>query len=98
WQGLHIFLADLNGQPDAYYLDKAAFFGAGGPRQPDAIRLQRTGDEPATAKSHCLVMRRTLTIQPGQAHSLRFAYGAVRPVESTTFLEQYRQQQHTAAE
>ncbi len=104
WSRLDVFLADLNGEPDGFYTDAAAFFGAGGARQPDAVAERRPG-EPADAAeydalSRCLVIRRDVTLKPAEYVDLRFAYGLVRPGDARTpsgldesdlaFLERYR--------
>lgn len=97
WHPADIFLADLNGTPDAFYINKQVFFGAGGARQPDAVRTRRAGDDagvpvPDDPMPYCLVMRRDLTLQPGERQKLRYAYGSARAGESLGFLEPYRQQ------
>lgn len=105
WATLDVFLADLNGEPDGFYSDKAAFFGAGGPRLPDAVAERWPGEpsDPAAeydALSRCLVIRRDVEIGPAEYVDLRFAYGLVRPGDTRTpsgtdesdlaFLERYR--------
>lgn len=97
WDPAHIFLADLSGKPDAFYINKSAFFGTGGARQPDAVRQRKSGDAIATTASsdpmpYCLVMRRDLNLQPGERKSLRYAYGTSRPNGTLGFLDKFRQQ------
>jgi hypothetical protein len=97
WSPARIFLADLNGgTPDAYYMNKAAFFGNGGADQPDAVRDHRASD-PASAQAgddpmpFCMVLRRDVHIEAGADCTLRFAYGAVRADETPKFLDDFRQ-------
>ena len=95
WHPAHVFLADLSGTPDACYVDKRAFFGAGGPCQPDAVRMGRGGD-PLPQQSdtnpmpYCMVLRRDLTLAPGEQRSLRYAYGTARPESDLGFLDALR--------
>ena len=97
WHPANVFMADLSGTPDALYVDKQKFFGAGGARLPDAVRQRRAGetinDQAASEPMpYCLVMRRDLRLQPGEKRTLRYAYGAVRPEGSLSFLDAHRQQ------
>lgn len=89
-----IFLADLTGQASAQYTDKAAFFGAGGATQPDAVRARREGEVGGAANDapmpYCMVLRRDLRIEPGESVKLRYAYGAARPGQTLDFLRRYR--------
>ena len=96
WSPARIFLADLNdGNPDAYYFNRAAFFGAGDASQPDAVRLRKAGD-PSSAQGgddpmpFCMVLRRDVHLEAGTDCNLRFAYGAVRAEETLKFLDDYR--------
>ncbi len=94
WSPARVFLADLSGTPDAHFIQKAAFFGAGGAKSPDALRNRRSGD-PAEASAStdpmpfCFALRRELTLQPGETRTLRYAYGAVKSGEALDFLDQY---------
>jgi len=97
WSPARIFLADLNeGNPDAYYYNRNAFFGAGGAEQPDMVLGRRAGD-PASAQGgddpmpFCMVLRRDIHIEAGESRTLRFAYGAIGAEETLKFLEDYRQ-------
>lgn len=95
WHPAHIFLADLSGGPDAVYVDRRAFFGAGGARRPDAIVQGRDGDAlpPPPASDpmpYCLVLRHDLRLQPGEKRSLRCAYGTTR-LQQPDFLDTLRQ-------
>jgi hypothetical protein len=97
WHPSHIFLADLGGRPDAFYLNKQAFFGSGGARQPDAVRERRAGDGlnvtvPDDPMPYCLVMRRDVSLQPGERRTLRYAYGTVGANAELSFLESFRSQ------
>jgi hypothetical protein len=96
WYPADIFLVDLKGQPDGFYQHKKTFFGAGGARQPDAVRGRRAGvpdHQPDANDSmpYCLVFRRDLRIEPGESQTLRYAYGAARPEQPLYFLDVYRQ-------
>ncbi|GAB4438866.1 MAG: hypothetical protein Kow00120_06620 [Anaerolineae bacterium] len=93
WAPADVFLADLTGSADGWYTDKAAFFGAGSPALPEAVRTRRDGELAAPAGNPmpcCLVLRRDLHLQPGATATLRYAYGAVRPGQSLDFLAPYR--------
>ena len=97
WEPSHVFLADLSGKPDAFYVSKSAFFGTGGARQPDAVRQRKGGDAvdvlvTGDSMPYCLVMRRDLSLQPGERKALRYAYGTSRPNSTLSFLDRYRQQ------
>lgn len=95
WYPAPVFLADLTGQPDAHYINKALFFGAGGAAQPDAVRLRRE-DAPAEPNSalepmpYCMVLRQDITLEPGMKRTLRYAYGAAFPEVRRTMLAQVR--------
>lgn len=89
WHPLPIFMADLGGTPDAVYLNRAAFFGAGGAMKPDAIAHRRP-DTPVQATSanptpYCFVMRHDLVIPARESRSLRFAYGVGRDVNLNAY-------------
>jgi hypothetical protein len=95
WAPAHIFLADLSGQPNAFYVHKRRFFGSGGALQPDAVCQQRPGDAAGGDTSgevmpFCLVLRRELRLAPGEQQTLRYAYGTARPEGSLAFLDAYR--------
>lgn len=95
WYPAPIFLADMQGQPDGHYVNKATFFGAGGAREPDAIK-KRTGDDPLQPGSplepmpYCMALRRDFHLEPGKSHNLRFAYGAALPDERRHALDSLR--------
>lgn len=104
WSPADVFLIDLSGQPDAHYLDKAAFFGRGGAFKPDAARAHHPGSPVEMAAGglmpYCLILRRDLRLEPGQRIRLRYAYGTARPGGGLDFLDAYRQDepaQQTAA-
>ncbi len=84
WYPAPVFLTDLSGKPDGHYINKATFFGAGGAQQPDAVRL-RGEDGTLQMNSvlepmpYCMVLRRDITLDPGQKRTLRYAYGAAFP-------------------
>ncbi|MBZ0290797.1 MAG: hypothetical protein K8I30_24435, partial [Anaerolineae bacterium] len=95
WSPARIFLADLNeGSPDAYYFNRAAFFGAGDASQPDAVKQRKAGD-PASASGgddpmpFCMVLRRDVHLEAGADCTLRFAYGAIPAEENLKFLDDY---------
>jgi len=73
-----IFLADLSGMPDEYYVNKESFFGAGRAEKPDMIKKPvDPNDRPIMP--YCMVLRRDVTIAAGETKQLRFAYGTVEP-------------------
>jgi hypothetical protein len=91
-----IFLADLNGRPDAMYVDKAAFFGSGDARAPAAAAARQDGaldiapsDNPMP---YCLVLRHDVHLDAKQSAALRFAFGAARlsEGESLDVIDPYR--------
>ncbi len=94
WYPADIFLIDLQGTASAVYTDKAAFFGSGDPRRPDAVAEHKESlllDERSAAdQPFCLVQRRDLTLRPGEIMQLRYAYGTVRPDAQPDFVEAYR--------
>ncbi len=88
-----IFLADLTARPSAYYADKFAFFGDGGPGSPEAARKNPDSipDAPSTdPMPYCMVLRCDLVLGPGAKQTRRYAFGAVRPGENLLFLDQFR--------
>jgi hypothetical protein len=96
WYPAHVFLADLSGKPDAFYVDKQRFFGTGGARCPDAVRQHQPGNQLPLDLSgdfipYCMVLRHDVHLQPGERCRLRYAYGIVQPGETLSFLDPYRQ-------
>ncbi len=94
-QPFDVFLADLSASPAAaQFTDKAAFFGEGGARQPDAVRARRDGEvgpgDPKGSMPYCLVLRHDLRLEPKTGAALRFAYGAARPRQELAFLDAWR--------
>lgn len=91
WYPAPVFLADLSGTPDAYYTNKSAFFGEGDAAQPITVR-QRLESEPTplddSPMPYCMVLRRTITLQPGEQRTLRFAYGTAETDGSFDFLDE----------
>lgn len=89
-----IFLADLTGKPSGQYTDKYAFFGSGTPSQPQAVQAC-LDNIPNTASTdsmpYCMVLRRDLTLVPGQKQSQRYAFGTLRPNDSFQMLDPFRQ-------
>ncbi len=83
WYPDPIFLADLDGQPDAHFIHKAAFFGAGGARRPEGLRRETQPpfrpDSPLEPMPYCMVLRRSLTVHPGETRRLSYAYGMGQP-------------------
>jgi Glycosyl hydrolase 36 superfamily, catalytic domain/Glycosyltransferase family 36 len=85
WYPAPIFLADLNSRPDAYYVNRDAFFGSGGAKQPQALtsRLASTPDPDASSlMPYCMVMKRRLHIAPHQSETLRYAFGAADDLDA----------------
>jgi hypothetical protein len=88
-----IFLADLTARPAAYYTDKFAFFGDGGPTEPRGVRerYDTIPDAPSTdSMPYCMVLRCDLSLASGQKQSQRYAYGTVRPGGTLHFLDEFR--------
>src|SRR5262249_45246635 len=83
-----------DGNPDAYFFNRAAFFGMGDASQPEAVR-QRKASDPASAQGgddpmpFCMVLRRDVHLEAGENRVLRFAYGAVGGEETMKFLDDY---------
>ncbi|MCA0456230.1 MAG: hypothetical protein LCI00_19785 [Chloroflexi bacterium] len=96
WYPAPIFLTDLDGETQGHYINKASFFGAGGALQPDVVRL-RQEDGALQAGSiyepmpYCMVLRRDITLQPGEAKMLRYAYGAAFPEARRSMLGELTQ-------
>ena len=76
-----VFLAALVGDVNEIYTDQRAFFGAGGPRRPDAIATPRAGevlgDTSGEGQPACLVARSDVTLAPNTPRHLRYAFGYV---------------------
>ncbi|MBK8020623.1 MAG: hypothetical protein IPK19_04120 [Chloroflexi bacterium] len=101
-----VFLANLSGPalpPADAYFDKRAFFGNGGPLEPEAVRHNLPGGtddpEPGDSMPYCLVLRHDLHLEPGETVRLRFACGALpQPEQSLAFLDQFRHDQEPLAQ
>ncbi len=96
WYPAPIFLADLSQDThQGRYLNKASFFGAGGAKEPDAVRLRQSEDGPFPVNSplepmpYCMVMRHDLNLLPGETRMLRFIYGAGEPQAILKQLEEH---------
>lgn len=85
------FLASLFDAPTDTFVDKAAFFGAGGVAAPDAVSQNLPGAGTpndvlavgsAQGQPHLMVMRHDFTLAPGESKALRFAYGYARSGET----------------
>lgn len=86
------FLAALDAPVDDVFVDQRAFFGAGGPADPTAVRDRHPGlgssgfltgtatsaPRSALGQPHVLVLKSTLSLRPGQSRRLRYAYGYSR--------------------
>ncbi|MBI1258200.1 MAG: hypothetical protein GC204_12075 [Chloroflexi bacterium] len=84
----NIFLSDLSGRPDAFYVNKQAFFGNGDVTQPQAVRqcFPTMADAPVSdSMPFCMVMRRDFELAPGEKSAQRYAYGTVQPGASLEF-------------
>jgi len=95
WAPADVFLANLSTSPAAArYTVKAAFFGTGDARQPEAVRCRHASDTRAPAASdpmpYCMVLRRDQTLRPGESIRLRYAYGAASQGQTLDFLKKYR--------
>ena len=90
------FLADLNGGPDGFLIDKLRFFGPGGPGQPEAVRKARTA-EPVKSSAvdasmaYCMVLVKRIVLEPGASTTLHYAYGGIPPHQTLDFLKDYGQ-------
>lgn len=97
WCPSDVFLVDLSGTPDAFYINKHGFFGNRSVYQPDKAHQIYPGDS-ITAfldddpMPYCMALRRDLHLKPNERRTLRYAYGSVRPSESLAFLDAFRQQ------
>ncbi len=92
WYPADVALASLGSPAIDCYTDRVAFFGSGGPAQPEAVRQRRAGEvgAPSTAAMpYCLVLRHDLELAAGESVRLRFAYGAIRPSDDGCF-QRYR--------
>jgi hypothetical protein len=103
WSPADIFLADLSGSPDAFYIHKQGFFGGGGAKKPDAARQRRPGDSiptqpPPEPMPYCLALRRDLHLAPGQSIDLRYAYGTARPDAPLSLIDAFRPPADTLSE
>ena len=90
-----MFLADLSGQVDGHYINKAVFFGAGGASQPDVVRLRKDDgalqpNSPLEPMPYCMVLRRDILLDPGQKRTLRYAYGAAFPEARRAMLSELK--------
>lgn len=69
------FLVSLDGEPSGISSDAAAFFGKGGPANPDRVN-QSLGSSLAESSTHTgLFIERTLHLGPKQTRTLHFLYG-----------------------
>lgn len=96
WYPLPVFLADLSDRPlNGHYLNKASFFGAGGAKEPDAVRGRQKEDAPFQPNSplepmpYCMVMRHDMSLLPDETRMLRFMYGAGEVPAALKELEPY---------
>lgn len=74
------FLAAVVGEVARVFTDEEAFFGAGGPAAPDAVVARRDSqvsvdERSAVGQPLAFVMRSDVELGPGEARTLRFAYG-----------------------
>ncbi len=93
WYPAPVFLTDLSGKPDGHYVNKASFFGAGGAQQPDTVKLR--GEDGSLQPNsvlepmpYCMVLRRDLTLNPGEKRTLHYAYGAAFPEARRSMLSE----------
>ncbi len=75
------------------FTDQSAFWGQGGPTQPDAVKQRAQGsllgDAEAFRQPAMFAMRHTLSIAPKATVSLRFVYGYLPSGRDVGFLAQY---------
>ena len=82
------FLALLIGSADDAFTDRAAFFGKGGPKAPDAITAHRKGDfgkrtaVSGAGQENVLVIRTDVTLPAHGQQLLRFGFGYARHGEA----------------
>jgi hypothetical protein len=81
-QPLSIFAAAVRGPVDGHTTKVSSFFGAGGRRDPSAVRRDRLDGALAgpvaagTTGGTLLAFRAPVTLKPGASVTLRYAYGA----------------------
>jgi hypothetical protein len=98
WYPVPVFLADMDGTTDGHYINKATFFGVGGAQQPDTVRLRRE-DGALQVNSlfepmpYCMVLRRDITLNPGEKRTLRYAYGAAFPEARRAMLSEVKSEE-----
>lgn len=69
------FLVSLDAPADGLATDGAAFFGSGGPQQPDGLDAPLDGRLDTAGTGAALLLERRLTLAPGESATLCFAYG-----------------------
>lgn len=91
------FLFALDGPMNGFSTDGAAFFGGGGPGNPDGLAhpLETRRDDmgPGTA----LLLQRTFDLKPGESKTLSFVYGYLSDgADLDTLVVRYRSRASTA--
>lgn len=69
------FLVALDGEPSGFSSDAGAFFGNGGPSNPDGARQSLPRSLSGSATHAGLLIERFLDLGPGQTKTFRFLYG-----------------------
>jgi hypothetical protein len=94
WYPPDVFLAALGAPVAEVYTDQARFFGSGGPALPEAVAAPRPGEilaeTDALGQPALLAMRSDLSLAPGEARTLRFAYGYLPQDADLEMLDAYR--------
>ncbi|HTW49910.1 MAG TPA: hypothetical protein VMD92_18275 [Acidobacteriaceae bacterium] len=69
------FLFALDGSISGFSTDGAAFFGAGGPANPDGLAHRLDGKLDSTGPNTALLLEQSFDLQPGASKTLHFLYG-----------------------
>ena len=69
------FLVSLDGMPSGLSSDADGFFGAGGPANPQALKLPLGKEISKSGEHAALLIERTLHLQPKESQTVSFMYG-----------------------
>ncbi len=85
------FLVSLDQEADGFATDEAAFFGEGGPENPDSLHKPLSARLQNPEEGQAFFLQRNLTLQPGGSQTLYFAYGYLpEGVSLEALLDRYR--------
>jgi hypothetical protein len=85
------FLVSLDSAADEFSTNGKAFFGEGGVLHPSRLGTKLDGDLAASGPESALLLSRHLNLQPGESHTLYFAYGYLPGgLELNPLVEKYR--------